>query len=491
MNYYIGIDAGTTNIKTAVFDDKGHKTTIISDRTPTEKVQVGSTYSYEYNTEKIFDIICSQLRRICRDTQIKDIRAIGISSMAESGIPMDEYDRPLSYAIAWFDTRSDKQASELSEKLGDKHLFHITGHFSSYKFGITKMMWFRQNFPELFRKTKHWMAVNEYILFRLCGERVCDYSIASRNLCFDIREKRWSEEVLAAADIPAEILSPTVPGGTTVGKILPEIAELTGIPADTLIVTGGHDHACAAVGTNTIRPGHTLCSMGTSEVTMMALKEPLISDESYNDQCSFYPHCSPLHYRSLSSMQGCGVSLDWAAGFLGFTGNNKYDLLAEAASHSENSSLIFYPFLRGTMFAPDSGGMFINVRDFHRQQDLAAAVFFGLCSETKFLSERISHASGQAITCIHAAGGPSKSGYFMQLKADMMGCDVVLSDESEAACQGAAVLSAIGAGDLSFENLSRMASGISKIYHPAPNAKADDYYKMYEEKRAKVIAVNE
>ena len=142
------------------------------------------------------------------------------------------------------------------------------------------------------------------------------------------------------------------------------------------------------------------------------------------------------------------------------------------------------------MFSPESGGFLINLRDYHTKEDIAAAVFAGLCSETKYLSARISNASSQPITCIHAAGGPSKSAYFMQLKADMMGCDVVLAEESEASCLGAAILSAIGAGDIGFDQIDKMASGSKKTYRPMENAMAEKYYEMYEKNRNYLLAMN-
>ncbi len=489
MNCYIGIDAGTTNIKTTAFDENGKRIALISERTPTEKVTLGDSHCYEFNAEKIFDIILSELRKISELAHGYQIRGISVSSMAESGIPVDKDFHPLSFAIAWYDTRSEQQAAALSRMAGDRRLYEITGHFSSYKFGITKIMWFKQNHPELYERTKYWLTINEYILFRLSGVRVCDYSIASRNLCFDIRERKWSDEILNAAGIRADLFCSPVPGGTAIGPITKQTAEAAGLPAGTVVSAGGHDHACAAIGTNSIRPGHALCSMGTSEVTMIALSSPVISDESFGDQCAFYPHCSPLAYRSLSSMQACGVSLDWASAFLGYRGPAKYTKLADAAAKSKNSGLLFYPFLRGTMFAPESGGCLSGLHDYHTRQDLAAAVFKGLCSETKYLSDRIAKASRQPVTCIHAAGGPSKSDYFMQLKADMMKCEVVLSEESEAACLGAAILSAIGAGDITFEQIGRMAAGVRKTFQPGENEAAEGYYRDYEKNRGRILAI--
>ena len=487
MNCYFGIDAGTTNIKTTAFDENGNRIAFISEKTPTEKVVYGNEHFYEFNAEKIFAVILSELRKISELTGGYQIRGVAVSSMAESGIPVDRYFRPLSYAIAWYDTRSDRQATELSQKLGDYHIYEITGHFSSYKFGITKIMWFKQNHPELYDRTKYWMTINEYILFRLSGERVCDYSIASRNLCFNIREHRWSDEILETAGVRKDLFCSPVPGGTAIGKITDEVAELTGLPAGIVVSTGGHDHSCAAIGTNSIRPGHALCSMGTSEVTMIALEAPVISEDSFTDQCSFYPHCSGLPYRSLSSMQACGVSLDWAAAILGYRGPEKYARLADAASKSKNHWPAFFPFLRGTMFSPESGGLLLGLRDFHTKQDIAAAVFAGLCSETKFLSDRIARASSRPVTCVHAAGGPSKSDFFMQMKADMMGCDVVLSGESEAACLGAAILAAAGTGDITLDDVSRMAADNQKTYHPHENEAVNFYYSNYEKNRSAAL----
>ena len=273
MNCYIGIDVGTTNIKAAVYSTNNEQLFFFSKATPTKSIQ-SETVVYEYDLIEIYNTVCECLQKLSANINGHAIRSLAVSSMGESGIPLDAHFYPQSNAIAWFDPRSIPQTETLVSLIGKKELFRITGQIPSYKFSITKLMWFKDHYPSLFAKTKYWMTVNDYILYRLTGQRVCDYSIASRSMAFDIRALDWSDKILDSAGISKELLGEPIPGGTYIGSITRDAASETGLPSTTLIVSGGHDHACAIVGADTLHAGTMLSSMGTSEVSLFTLDAP-------------------------------------------------------------------------------------------------------------------------------------------------------------------------------------------------------------------------
>lgn len=317
MNWYIGLDVGTTNIKANAFcPDTGAHKSCISAPTPQKTARSGGGV-YEYDANAIFAVCCHILQHVTAQVPKYSVRAIAVSSMAESGILLDTQNRPLCDAIAWFDPRSLPQADRLSSLLGRENIYQITGQFCSSKFGITKLLWIKENLPACFGAAHRWLSINDYILYRLSGEIVSEYSIASRTMAFDIHHLEWSSQILHAAGIPVSMFPEVVPGGIKIGCLLPEIASILGLRKDTAIVTGGHDHACAAIGSGMTVPGAALDSMGTSEVVVTPISEALTCREMYLAQASVYPHCSDTLYRALTSMQACGASMTWFLNTLG------------------------------------------------------------------------------------------------------------------------------------------------------------------------------
>ena len=178
MNWYIGVDIGTTNIKAAAYcpDRSDLPNMLLHESEPTPKTYPSGMEIYEYDADALFETCVRVLARLTARLEHPHIRAIAVSSMAESGVLLDRENRPLSTSIAWFDPRTLPQAEALSAMLGREHIYEITGQLCSNKFGITKLLWYRQNRPELFAGAQHWLSINDYMLYRLSGELVCDYS---------------------------------------------------------------------------------------------------------------------------------------------------------------------------------------------------------------------------------------------------------------------------------------------------------------------------
>ena len=165
MDWYIGLDIGTTNIKACAFSPSSEKKHILSIPTPKSYTDASLT-DYEYDADELFAACCQILRKLIPQLPKGKVRALALSSMAESGILLDKSNKPLCRAIPWFDGRSRQQAEVLSQKIGQREIFQITGQFSSSKFGIAKLLWYKEVCPDIFAQAAHWASLNDYILFR-------------------------------------------------------------------------------------------------------------------------------------------------------------------------------------------------------------------------------------------------------------------------------------------------------------------------------------
>lgn len=489
MNWYIGLDIGTTNIKACAFCSQiDRRMPCVSISTP-RSYSASSRTAYEYDADMLFSACCNVLSQLSALLSDGHVRSLAVSSMGESGILLDDKNRPLCRAVPWFDTRSIPQAEELNTLIGKEEIYRLTGQISSGKFGITKLLWFKKHQPELFSKALHWASINDYILYRLSGRLVSDYSIASRTMAFDIHQLTWSPKILDVINLCQSFFPEAVPGGTAIGSILPDLAARLGLPKNLSIVTGGHDHSCAAIGSGSFVPGTVLDSMGTSEVTVLPLAQPLTTHEMFLARISIYPHCSDLLYRALTSMQACGASMNWFLESIGESISREAEHLKrspivhlqETAAHCEACpELLYYPFLRGSLACPSAGGVFLGIRDYHKTEHFAKALLDGLCEEFTFQLYDLLKTTDTLPHTIRVVGGPSQSPYLMQRKANFCNTIIQVPHMQEAACLGAALLACVGCGDLSYEEIQQAIRRFPvRTYFPQRVNSAADAYKAY------------
>jgi L-xylulokinase len=236
--------------------------------------------------------------------------------------------------------------------------------------------------------------------------------------------------------------------------------------------------------------------MGTSEVTIFALKELQITDEMFAHKYSISPHCSNRLYRVFSSMQACGASIEWFLTSIGISlvssaataGIDKYTYLDRLAEDCGNSGqLLYYPLIRGSLENSNAGGLFTGIKDFHRIEHFAKALLDGLCCEFTWQTEACLDILGTRPQKVYVSGGPSCSDYLMQRKADISGFCVEVPDYKEAACYGASCLAAIGAGDLNFEDLIKRNKRASRIFPVTDSDISKDIYGRYKNARLLVL----
>src|SRR5579864_8755581 len=265
--YLVGIDVGTTNTKTVIFDvETGHICAVGSCRSIARHPVAEWS---EFGAEDLWETVLKSIKiAIQHCDRPERIRAISVASMGESAFPLDADGNVLHPAIAWYDQRTVAEAQWWENIAGRERIFTITGHITRPTFGVNKLLWLRNHVPQVFERIHHWLSIEDFVLWKLSGSFATDYSIASRTMLFDQSTLTWSEPLLQQAGLPAAWFPPAFPSGTAIGTVRKEVAEKTGLPQQAIVSTGGHDHLCSALATGVTRPGHLLESMGTASVIL-------------------------------------------------------------------------------------------------------------------------------------------------------------------------------------------------------------------------------
>lgn len=488
MNIYLGIDVGTTNLKVMAFDGNGELLSAYSESTPC--FHLGNR-SAEMDPVMIWESVKKGLKCVCGSVD-GTIRSLGVSSMGEAGILCDGSGQPLYPFIAWYDIRPKKVLDKFMEKITPEEVFAETGQIPAVKYGLMKLLWMKEQHPELYEKASHWLSVEDWILYCLTGKYATDYSIAARTMAFNPITKDWSDRILSMVGVDKNLFSKPYPGGTQIGRINPELADELKIPADITVSTGGHDHACAAIAVNILESQCILDSMGTAEVLMMASEKPLLCKEAFEKQYCVYPHCGERLYRIVTSNQSCGACIEWYLNTYGRlirqgaeeSGENPYEELTGIAAEKDESSseVLFLPFIRGSVESEYIKGTFIGLRDQDTECDYIRAVFDGLGYEIRTQIEGFHSLTGIAIEKVKVVGGPSKSSYIMKRKALTQNCEIQTPVCSEAAAKGAALLGAIARGDYSFSDIEMFYQSGHLYERPKKDVMYENYrrYCLYK-----------
>ncbi|HHY10866.1 MAG TPA: hypothetical protein GX528_09950, partial [Firmicutes bacterium] len=310
MELMLGIDLGTTHLKVAAFDAAGRQHSLEMSRTDTIFQGEGKAI---YKPSVIWESAAALLKKtVSRLPSNYKISSIATASMGEAGLFLDHNFEPLTPIMAWFDVRGKEVMAEWYELIDAEKCRKITGLSShNHICSLFKMLWEIKQNPVVLEKAAKWLCLPDFINFRLTGEFATDYSIASRTMLFDIEKKRWSEEILDLAGLPAGLLPKALPSGTIIGEVTKKAAAETGLPEGIPVCLGGHDHICGSFASNVICQGRVLDSMGTSEslvVVLEGLQQDGLADlAAYDVGCHVLPD---LHY-ALGAIHAGGSSLEW------------------------------------------------------------------------------------------------------------------------------------------------------------------------------------
>lgn len=436
----IGIDAGSTHLKAALYNLKGELVDIRHSRILTYHSEPSFS---EYDGEEVFSQLCAILKELLTPEYIPV--AVGISSFGESVVPVDSEGNTLDRAIAWYDMRGQDSIDKFSDRFGLSRLYAITGQFPSGKFTLAKLLWMKENAPQLLNKVYCFLFMQDYLAYRLTGNFCTEYSLASRSMMFDTSTLKWSQDILSEGGLSIEQMPTVIPSGTSGGTVTPKASALTGLPSGIPVILAGHDHSSASVAAGIRGSDAVLDSLGTSETSIFtecAVKHNMPQSESIG----FYPYIQG-QWQYLSSIQGCGFSIEWMAKLL-FEEPvfPKFFQVAKNAVEKSMDTPLFLPYLRGLQESPHASGVITGLRDIHNRDSLCCSVLEGLCFEYKRRLESAESFTGFPFSCVRVVGRLSGEPVFMQLKSDILEKPVEVLAQPEAVSQGAAVLAGMYSG---------------------------------------------
>ncbi|MNS00454.1 Xylulose kinase [compost metagenome] len=441
MKYVIGIDLGTSSVKALLVDQEGSIRGEASESYPL--IQLKSGYS-EQDPELWVTQTAKALNRLVFETKVlrEDIGGISFSGQMHGLVLLDQEHRVLRHAILWNDTRTTKQCREIEHKLGE-NLLKYAKNPALEGFTLPKLLWVRENEPEIYSQAAVFLLPKDYLRYRLTGRISMEYSDAAGTLMLDVSAKRFSPEILEAFDIPQQLCPELTGSDEMVGTLLPEMTGITGLGEHVQVFAGGADNACGAIGAGILRPGETLCSIGTSGVILSYEENP---EADYQGKLHFFNHGKSGAFYAMGVTLAAGNSLTWFK-----------DTFAEGLSFDEllrnldqipagAGGLMFTPYLSGERTPHADAvirGSFIGMDAGHSRDHFVRAVVEGI---TFSLAEsiRILRDSGQRIESIISIGGGARNETWLQIQADIFNTEIVRLESEQGPALGAAMLAAFG-----------------------------------------------
>lgn len=482
---FLTLDIGTTNWKAVVFSQDFRP--LCSVKRPAHCVDGGDGLPY-YDPGEVWDTIVQMISQIGMHYPLNELKAVCVTSMGEAVVPVGKNGEPAFPIIPWFDTRSLSQAQLIKETIGVERVFQITGADTGAIFSLPKMLWIRDNYPDVFESSVKWLQMTDYVNYRLCGRIATDYSMACRTLAFDLRSCVWSEELLKPFGLSVDLFPEVVPSGSVIGTVTEETARQAGLPQGLPVVMGGHDHPVASIAGCAFRKNIVFDSSGTAEPFMHISDsgEPL-NKKLLGQRCTRHP--LPDRFIDWGGIVSSGVSVDWAvarfASYHDFTveqASGSYDeIFGSAASLPPGSDgLMFHPALRGSgapLWDARSRGALLGLTSEHNSRHILRAVLEGLCYQSRRLVNMHEEISECSIDTIRCMGGGARISLWQQIKADVTGCQVQAGRMTDATPMGAAILCGYVLNPGSkLEEIAALAQPEYRIFEPIP-----EHYRRYQE----------
>ena len=481
-----GVDIGTSGCKCTVMTTDGR---FLASRYQAYAVS-RTAGAHEVEADLIWEAVQEVIRGACADSA-EPVEALCVTSFGESCVPVDKRGQALSPILLYTDPRGGEQCAALSGRLSEREIYRISGHRPNPMYFLPKLMWLRDNRPEIYQRIHKVLPVNAYVVFRLCGEAAADTTQAARTMMLDIRARDWSGELLAAAGVDRGLLPPVVETGTAVGTVLPEVAAELGLKAGAKIVIGCHDQVAASIGAGALRPGMAVNGSGTVECVTPVFASlpdaPALFDGGY----ALVPAPGGVYVTYAFIFTG-GALLQWYRdNFAGDVrarakaeGKSAYTLL-DAAVKPEPSGLLTLPHFAGAATPyMDTGakGLIAGLSLENDAADVYRSLLEGVAYETRVNLELL-EAAGIHVDGMRATGGGARSPAWLQIKADILGLPIDTLENDEAGTVGSLLLAGLAVGAYSSldEAMSFVKVKAAGGVRPAPDrARYDGLFGKYK-----------
>ncbi|RCX19974.1 xylulokinase [Anaerobacterium chartisolvens] len=486
MAFLLGIDIGTSGTKTVLFDEQGNTISSALGEYPLYQPNIGWA---EQEPEDWWEATRTTIREVLSKSGVQpsDIKGIGLSGQMHGAVLLDKEGNVLRKAIIWCDQRSWAECEQITSLVGRERLVEITANPALTGFTASKVMWVKNNEPQIFEKVRKILLPKDYIRFRLTGEFATEVSDASGMQFMDISKRQWSGEVLEKLGIEKDLLGDLYESPEISGRVSRSAAELTGLKEGTPVAGGAGDQAAGAVGNGIVRPGVISSTIGTSGV-VFAFSENISIDPK--GRVHTFCHAVPGTWHIMGVTQGAGLSLKW------FRDNfcieekrtaelmkiDPYVLMDQEAEKVKPGceGLIYLPYMMGERtphLDPNAKGVFFGLSAKHEKQDLLRAVMEGVVYSLKDCLDIIKE-MGVDVGEIRASGGGGKSRLWRQMQADAFGTSINTISSSEGGALGVALLAGVGVG--LYDNVPQACDAVIKVKtRQEPDAAAVPVYSKF------------
>ena len=476
MNY-IGIDLGTSSVKLVLMDTAGHIIANVSKSYPIDYPKAGWS---EQNPYDWYDACMEGIKELLDGQDESTVGGISFGGQMHGLVILDKNDEVIRPAILWNDGRTTKQCEYLNEVIGRDKLSEYTANIAFAGFTAPKILWVKENEPDNFAKIDKIMLPKDYIAYRLTGVHCTDVSDASGMLLFDVKNRRWSRQMLDICGVTEAQMPRIFESSECVGTVKKNIADELGIGYEVIVAAGAGDNAAAAVGTGTVGDGHCNVSLGTSGTIFISSKE--FGVDSNNALHSF------AHADGKYHLMGCILSAASANGWWmdKILGTNDYAGEQSQITDDDlgNNNVYFLPYLMGERSPhndPNARGTFIGLTMDTTRADMTQAVLEGVAFALRDSFE-VARSLGIHIARTRICGGGAKSPLWKKIVANVLNIPVDIPENEQGPSMGGAMLAAVACGE--YPTVRDAAEAIVKLtdtVEPEPElaAKYEERYQKF------------
>ncbi len=468
---YVGIDLGTSSVKLLLMDEKGSIKKSVSKEYPLEFPNPGWS---QQNPGDWYEKTIQGLKELLSETDPKNVAGISFGGQMHGLVILDENDEVIRPAILWNDGRTTKECDYLNNEIGMDKLSEYTANISFTGFTAPKILWIKNNEPENFKRIRKIMLPKDYLAYKLTGVHSTDVSDASGMLLFDVKNRKWSAEMLKICSISEEMMPRIYESYECIGTVKKEIADIIGLSDNVKVAAGAGDNAAAAVGTGTVGDGRCNVSLGTSGTVFISMNK--FGVDSNNALHSF------CHADGSYHLMGCMLSAAscnkwWMEDILNTT---DFASEQEKITGLGKNHVFFLPYLMGERSPhnnPLARGTFIGMTMDTSREDMTLAVLEGVAFALRDSFE-IAKKLGVSIKRTKICGGGAKSPLWRKILCNVLGIPVDIPESEEGPSMGGAMLAMVACGE--YESVEAAALTIAKTastVYPEPELTA-----LYEER---------
>lgn len=471
----LGLDVGTTATKAVLFDLSGQELAIAEQPYPLHTPQPGWV---EQDPEEVWQALVQAVRSIV--TQVgpdTDIVSLALSAQAGSLVSVKADGRPVYPIITWMDSRASEIVRQWRVDGVEPTVRGISGWSLQVGLPLSCITWLHRHKPDVFAAAERFLGINDFLVHRLTGQFVTDYSCGTEMLLADVSTGQWSQTLCDLAGVTLEHLPALRPSGAVIGPITPEVSRLTGLPPATLVVNGGHDHCCEALAMGVTAGGRLLLTCGTAWVITGVVDRPDIAALPPMMDLNF--HVAPQRWAPSQFLGGFGATIEW---YLRQCWPNSETLSRAELYHAFNYAVgESQPGCTGLLFLPLSAplGGFVGLRLDHTRADMGRAILEGTAYELRGALEGMRRAN-LPVEQLWMAGGATRSPIWTRILADVTGVPLILTEYAHWSALGAAILAGWGAG--LFDSVE---AGQTRLQKPVKSLPPDDTHRaVYDERFA-------